>query len=193
MEVFTSRGECGISGTWATITSARSFHSSVLIPPYHATHYVRYTTGATAALRKGEILTGGTSGATIHLIDQAVENGSAGAGDSGFLFVAVKSGTPTPAGETWTGVSTGTVVTEQAPQEIKFRSAPKSVLLTIESATCNVTLDGTTPTVQGGTNSGHTLAVGSEKYYDGYDTVRQFKAINAVNANGSIVKYSLFY
>lgn len=195
MEVFSSRGEAGISGVWSGITSARSFSKNVLMPPEEASHYVRYTTGATAALRQGEVLTGGTSGATLMLVAQAVENGTAGSGDSGFLFVRVLSGTPTAAGETWTGVSTGTVVAEQAPIAVKFRSSPKSVLITVESATSNVTLDGTTPTVQGGTNSGHTLQVGTAQpyFYDGYNTLRNLKAINAVASNGSLIKYTLFY
>jgi len=194
MLVFPVNGECGFSGIWTLITASRSFKKNVLNPPTDATTYVRYTTGGTAALKIGETLSGGTSSATAKLIGQDVETGTAGSSDTGILFLRVLTGTPTAAGETWTGgTSTGTVATAQAPIALKFYTPPKSALFTIEAAAINFTQDGTTPTVTAGTNFGHQAANGQSFVITGQDNLNNFKCINAVASSGAIVKYSLFF
>lgn len=194
MLVFPLQGECGFSGIWSTITASRGFKTNVLNMPAGATSYVRYTTGATAALKPGETLTGGTSTATALLVGQDVETGTAGSSDSGILFLKVLTGTPTAAGETWTGgTSTGTVATAQGPLPILSYDPPKSALLTVEAAAINFTQDGTTPTITAGTNFGHQIASGQSYVISGWHNIRKFQCINAVAASGAIVKYSLFY
>ena len=195
MIVFSLNGECGISGIWSVMTAARSFGKSLLNIPIDATHYVRYTTGAVAGLQVGETLTGGTSAATAVIVAQVIENGVAGgSSDAGVLFLKRISGTPTATGETWTGgTSTGTVVTAQAPLTLKVGGCPKSALITIETATLTMTMDGVTPTASAGTNYGHQIAAGQSYVNTGLDNLTNFQAINTVNANGAIMKYSLFY
>lgn len=194
MIVFSLNGECGISGIWSAITASKSFNTNLIDIKNEATHYVRYTTGGTAALQIGETLTGGTSAATAYLVGQAVENGTAGSGDSGVLFLRIISGTPTASGETWTGgTSTGTAVAAQAPITILTHGKPKSSLITVETASINFTLDGTTPTATAGTNYGHTVSAGQNFTITGWNNIRNFKCINAVASNGAIVKYSLFF
>jgi hypothetical protein len=190
---FLHDGEVGFSGIWTAITAARGFDAALLDVPQDATHYVRYTTGATAALTLNEVLTGGTSSATCRLVAQAVENGTAGSSDSGILFVKEVSGTFEA--ETLTGgVSTGTVAIAEALIPLRVRGLkPKVALITIESFAVNFTLDGTTPTVTAGTNYGHTMIAGQNYAVRGLQNIRNFKAINAVASSGAIIKYSLFF
>jgi len=191
--VFTSDGESNFSGIWSTITAARSFNPNLLNVPITATHYVRYTTGGTTSLVVNETLTGGTSTATAVLVAQAVENGTAGAGDSGILFLKLITGTPTATGETWTGDATGTVLTAQAPMRVKFLGIPKAALITLETGSINFTLDGTTPTVTAGTNYGSTINAGGSFVIRGQSNINNFKAINSVDGSGAIMKYEMFF
>lgn len=195
MLVFPIVGECVLSGIWTTITASRGFDASILNPPRDATHYIRYTTGATAALQVGELLTGGTSTKTAYLLAQAVENGTAGSGDSGILFLRLTSDASayTAAGETFTGgVSTGTVATAQQPIPLMKYSTPKGALITVETAAINFTIDGTKPTATAGTNFGCQIGSGQSYVIAGWNNIRNFKCINSVNASGAIVKYQLF-
>lgn len=190
---FAHDGECGIFGKWTAITAAKGFDKTLLEVPVSATHYVRYTTGATAALMLGEKLTGGTSSATAILIGQAVEVGTAGSSDTGILFLRQVSGTFQA--ETLTGAqSTGTVAIIQDLIPLMVAGLqPKAALITVTTAALNFTMDGTTPTVTAGTDHGHTIDAGQSYVIRGYAAIRNFKCINAVATNGAILKYSLFY
>lgn len=191
---FVLDGECGFSGVWNSLTSAQGFNKDLCNLPQNWNYWVRYTTGAVNALQKGETLTGGTSGATAKLISYIVENGTAGSGDSGLLLLWLLSGTPTATGETWTGsVTSGTVVTAQAPIIQNEAGDAKSALITVETATVNFTQDGTTPTVTSGTNFGHEITAGQSYVIRGHQNIYQFKAINSAANSGAVIKYSLFY
>jgi hypothetical protein len=193
MLVFPINGECGFSGKLITMTSAKSFNKNLLNIPLDATHYVHYTTGSIAELRVGEVITG-TSGATAYLVAIAIDNGTAaGSDEEGTLFLNLITGTPTAAGETWTGVSTGTVVTAQSPLVLRVKGQPKAALISMETAAVNMTLDGTTPTATAGTNLGHQIASGQSYVITGWMNIRAAKFINSVNASGAILKYSMFY
>ena len=193
MIVFAHDGNCVFEGIWTAITAARGFNASLLSIPKDATHWVRYTTGATAALIVGEKLTGGTSGKTCILVAQAVENGTAGSGDSGILFVKTISGIFQA--ETLTGgASTGTVAIAQDfivlnPGVVH----PKALLVTVETASIHTTVSGTTPTATAGTNHGVNMDAGQSRVVRGVNNIRNFKAINAVAANGAILKYELYF
>lgn len=194
MLTFSINGECGVSGIWKTITAARGFNKHLLNIPKDATHYVRFTTGSVAELREGEVITGGTSAATAHICGKVLEQGTAaGTDEEGVLFLDLITGTPTAAGETWTGVSTGTVVTAQSPIALKVQGPPKAALITVETAGISFTQDGTTPTVAAGTNHGHQMAATQSYAIAGWNNIQNFKCINTVNASGAVVKYSLFY
>lgn len=201
MQNFQHDGNVVIEGLWTAITAAKSFDTALLNLPIgggpgkDATHWVRYTTGGTAALAVGETLTGGTSTETCILVAQAVEIGTAGSSDTGIIFVKKISGTMTATGETLTGgTSTGTVVTAQAPIEILAPSPnPKAVLVTAEAFALYITLSGLTPTVAAGTNHGIPLAAGASWLIRGKNNVKNFKCINAVNTSGAKMHYQLFY
>lgn len=190
--VFAHDGTAVFNGTWTAITAARGFNTNLLKIPEAATHFVRYNTGAVLALVVGETLTGGTSNETCTLIAQAVENGVAAAGDSGILFVADVSGAFEA--ETLTGDATGTVViTQDFIPLITSEAKPKSALIVVETAPLNVAVGGTLATTVATTDDGITMAEGTSRVLRGYQDIASFKAINAVNANGSVMKYELRY
>ena len=194
MLTFDFPGTCGLSGLWSSLTTAKGFNKFVLDFPGSSSHFVPYTTGGTAALHKGETLTG-TSGATVYLLESVVENGTAGTGDSGFVFINRLIGTPTSTGETWTGsVSGGTIVTAQAPiSTTGIRGPARACLITVEVAAIQFTQDGTIPTVNSGTNYGHNLNPGDSYGFREWETLRKFQVINTAAGAGSVVKYSMYY
>lgn len=192
MQVFAHDGEAGFDGVWTGITSAKGFNSILIDPPAEGTHWVRYTTGATAALTIGETLTGGTSDATCTLIGQAVETGTAGSGDVGIIIVKAPSGAFQA--ETLTGaLSTGTVAIIQDFIPILTLAHPKAALITAETAAINFSFSGTIPTLTAGTNHTHQMAASQSYVVRGYKNIRKFMAINAANGNNAVIKYTLFF
>ena len=192
-EVFAHDGNCIFEGLWTSITAAKGFDSTLLSIPNDATHWVRYTTGATAALSVGETLTGGTSSKTCVLVAQAVEVGTAGSSDTGIIFVKSPSGAFQA--ETLTGgTSTGTVVIAQDLIGLnKVHQHPKAVLLAAEVASLNTTVSGTIPTTTAGTNHGITMDAGQTRVIRGIQNIRNFKCINAIASSGAKLKYELYY
>jgi hypothetical protein len=193
MKIADYDGIAVFEGVWTTITAAKGFNTNLLNVPKDATHWVRYTTGATAAISAGEKLTGGTSSKTCTLVAVAVEVGTAGSSDTGIIFVRNPSGAFQA--ETLTGgTSTGTVAIAQDFIELRRGLVhPKTVLIAVETATLQVTLTGTTVTATAGTNHGVPMVAGTSWHIRGIDNIRNFKAINGANANGSIMKYILFF
>lgn len=191
--VFAHDGATGYSGSWSVITSARSFNTLFISPPPAATHRIRYSGGATAALAINETLTGGTSAATCVLVAMVVENGvAAGSSDAGWLWVRAVSGIFVA--ETLTGgTSTGTVVIYQAPQTILSVSAPKTLLITIEVADIRFTQDGTLAGTTAASAMGSIMTNGQSYVVRGAYNIQKFSAINAVNASGAVMKYHLLY
>ena len=193
--IFQYGGEAQFSGKWSTITTARAFNACLLNVPTAATHWMRYTTGATAALTLNEILTGGTSTKTCRLVAQATEDGTILGGDqTGIILVNQLSGTFTAAGEILTGaISTGVVTIIQGFLPIRSFGMPKALFFTVEAASITYSIDGTTPTATGSTNLGHQLANGGSEVIRGWQNIQNFKAINTTDANGARMKYTLFY
>ena len=194
MLAYTVDGECGFSGIFTNITSPIGFSPAFFNINKETTHYVRYTSGLISALKRDELLTGGTSNTHALLTDQSVENGTAGSGDSGILLLKLFPGTPSGIGETWTGgTSGGTVVTAQAPIPVLSYDKPRAALITVETAEINFTLDGTNPTLSAGTNYGCKLYSGQSYVVSGWHNIRRFRFINSVAGNGAVVKYQLFF
>ena len=194
IQVFAHDGEAGFEGAWTTLTSAKSFDNLVLNVPQNATHWVRYSTGATAALIISETLTGGTSHNKCTLVGQWVENGTAGSSDTGILFIQFTNGVKTFVAETLTGaLSTGTVAIVNDFIPILSYSPPKAALITVETASIKFSLAGSIATVTAGTSNIHQMDAGQSYVVRGYKNIRKFSAINAVASNGAIMKYTLFY
>ena len=191
MLIFQHDGNAVFTGVWTAITAAKGFDDLLLSPPKGATHFVRYTTGATAALSVGETLTGGTGGATAVLVAQAVEVGTAGSSDTGIIFVKTVSGTFEA--ETLTGgTSTGTVDIIQDLIALNPGLAhPKALLITVEDAAVLVTNNGTLPAVT--QDYGIYMAAGQSRVIRGVQNIRNFKVVNAVASNGAVIKYDLMY
>lgn len=191
--IFAHDGEAVFDGVLTTLTSAKGFDSLLLNPPKDATHWVRYTTGGTAALKLQEQLSGGTSHSTCRLVGQIVENGTAGSSDSGIIFVNQVSAAFTSTGETLTGgTSTGTVAIAQNFIKILSKAPAKAALITVETAAIKFSLSGSAPTATAGTSYIHQMDAGQSYVIRGWQNIKNAKFINAVASNGAIVKYTLF-
>lgn len=191
--IFAHDGECGFSGIWIEITSAKGFDGVLLDVPSNAQKYARFTGGATAVISAGETITGGTSSKTAIIVGVAAENGAIGDSDAeGIIMVTGTSGAFQA--ETITSSGTGTVAIAQDFISNKVAGLkPKAALITVETAPIKFTLDGTNPTATAGTNFGHQMDAGQSYVVRGWSNIRKFRCINAVASNGAIVKYSLFY
>lgn len=62
------------------------------------------------------------------------------------------------------------------------------VVVTVEVESIRYTTDGTTPTTTATTGIGHLAAAGDVIIIRGYENIANFKAINAVDANGAIIQ-----
>ena len=69
----------------------------------------------------------------------------------------------------------------------------KAALITVETADIRFTLDGTTPTTTATTAVGHVMTSGQNYVIRGWDNIRKFQCVNAVDASGAVVKCSFFY
>ena len=195
MQIFQHDGNAVFEGVWTSITAAKGFDTTLLNIPKDATHFVRYTTGATAALSVGETLTGGTSSSTCVLVAQAVEVGTAGSSDTGVIFVKSPSAAFTTTGETLTGgTSTGTVAIIQDFISINpGRPHPKALLITAEVADIRCTISGIKATTTATQSYGFLITNGQSWVVRGLTNIRNFKTINAVASNGAILHYALYY
>jgi hypothetical protein len=193
MQIFDYDGNATFEGVWGTLTSAKSFPTDLLNIPRGATHWLRYSNGATAALATGETITGETSSATATLVGQAIDSGTAGAGDVGIVFLKNVSGTFQA--ETIHGDTTdGHIDVIQAPIALRRQMTnPKAVIVSVEDFDVTVSFTGTIPTVYAGTNNGIILVVGQNWVIRGVNNIKNFQAINTVNASGSILKYVLYF
>lgn len=187
-------GVAQFSGIWDTITAARSFDPSLLTIPKEAAYWQHYITGSVADLAPGELLSGGTSSKTIRCLKQIIEQGTAGATTAAGILLCTNSKSGTFVAETLTGgTSTGTVIIPGDFMPIKFPGqSVTAIQLEVEGASINFTVDGTTPTVTAGTNQGITLTSGTIYTID-QEHMRLFQCINAVNASGAKLKYTLLF
>lgn len=69
----------------------------------------------------------------------------------------------------------------------------KYALVTVSTYTIHFTLDGTAPTAAAGTNVGHPMPAGTSYVIEGYDNIKNFKAINAVAGQDGVVKITFFH
>lgn len=64
--------------------------------------------------------------------------------------------------------------------------------ITIEDADVRCTFDGTVPTVSAGTGAGHLFGHGDTITLSGHEAISKFRCINAVAANGAVLRASFF-
>lgn len=69
----------------------------------------------------------------------------------------------------------------------------RSMVISVEVADIRFTIDGTTPTLTAGTAAGHLLPTNSSYEIHGEQNVANFKAINAVNGSGALVKCTYLF
>jgi hypothetical protein len=193
VSIFSHDGNCVFEGLWSTITASKGFDTNLLNIPKDATHWVRYTGGATAALVPGEAVHGNTSAAIATLVAQAVEVGTAGSSDTGLVFLKDVSGVWVAETMHAAG-SNGAVTIAQAPIELqKGLQHPKALLIVAETEDLIVTISGLLPTATAGTNHGTLIPAGMSEVFRGINNIKNFRVINAVNANGALCHYRLYF
>ena len=72
-------------------------------------------------------------------------------------------------------------------------TSPVGAVLNVKTAAVNFTVDGTAPTATAGTDVGFYGNTGDTITLWGRSQVANFKAINAVNANGAILEVAYLY
>ena len=108
------------------------------------------------------------------------------------LFVKSPSGTFQA--ETLTGSkSTGTVAIIQDMIKIKAWGSPKAALISVETASILLTVGGVLAATTATQDYGHILTAGQNTVVRGITNLRSLYVINAVNANGAKVKYTLYW
>src|SRR4051812_48562214 len=70
----------------------------------------------------------------------------------------------------------------------------EEVIVSVETADIRWCCDGTDPVATATSNgTGHLAAVGDAITITGYENIKKFRAINAVNASGSKVRVTFFF
>ncbi len=129
-------------------------------------------------------ITGGNiTGATYGAAGTLTESELLTLGDGATTEILVGGGAGT--------TSTGTVETIQAPIHLGFFGKPRTVLITGESADILMTVGGILPAI----TQNYGLLVYAPKIIKikGINNIRGLRAINAVNNNGAILKYELYW
>lgn len=68
----------------------------------------------------------------------------------------------------------------------------KYALVSVSGNTIHFTLHGTAPTAAAGTNVGHIMVSGTSYVIEGFNNIKNFKAINAVAGSDGVVKITFF-
>jgi len=193
-DVFAHDGNCIFTGKWTAITATKGFDTNYLTIPKAATHFVKYSAGTDFALTVGETVTGATASAVV--VAQVIDSGTIAADTAaGTLFLKSVSGTFTA--ETITGgTSTGTAAIVQAPIVLSPHASnphPKALLVTVETASIRNNLGGSLATTTATTGAGVLMSAGQSRVIRGAQNIKDFQAINAVNANGASIDWELYF
>lgn len=96
-------------------------------------------------------------------------------------------------------MAASTPLTATVYKQAKTTQAPfdRSIMadeayITIETADVRCTFDGTVPTVSAGTGAGHLFGHGDTITLSGFENIQKFRCINAVAANGAVLRASYF-
>ena len=192
--IYSITGNPQFFGQWTDLTTVQTIPSILLEPPKEATHYVYYTSGDVAAILVNETLTGGTSAKTAIMVAKATFGGTVG-GHNAFGILLLRAPSGTFVAETLTGgTSSGTVVIANALIPLKFKGIKARAFLGIVStAAVNWTIDGTLPTVSGGTNVGMPTGSGVAINIGEPDALQQFQVINGTASNSATLQWTLFF
>ena len=194
MDVFSHDGTCVFTGKWSAITASKGFDANYLTIPPAATHFVRYSVGTDFALTVGETVTGAAASAVV--VAQVIDSGTIAADTAaGTLFLKAVSGTFTA--ETITGATSGgTAAILQAPIVLSPHASnprPKALLVVVETASILCTIGGSLATTTATQDDGVIMSAGQSRVIRGVQNIKTFRAINAVNANGAVMKWELYF
>lgn len=154
---------------------------------------IAYTGAGTVVMAVGNTITGATSAATAIIAARTIETGTDGAGTAaGVLYLTNQTGTFEAENlNIGTDLNVATIAEDSA--KVSKGLSAKAMLVTVESYSANITIDGTVPTQTGGTNRGHALIVGTMYMIENPNAVRAFKCIDATASSASTVKITCFF
>lgn len=188
-------------------TGANDFSSSADTAVYtHSSGAGTYTQAVTALARTGKSgarydftytvssPTGTAPTISISTAFAATACALTGLGMAGTYTIRIPVAAATPGDFVLSGTSAGagavTLDTFSLKEivEEQDRRQVKRAVITVETAAINFCVDGTTPTITTGTHQGHLLNVGDVLTLNDIAEIRNFRCINAVASNGSVVK-----
>lgn len=88
-------------------------------------------------------------------------------------------------GATSTGITAGLLISEGRH--------PREAFISVQDNPINFTIDGTTPTDDGGTDAGHPAVAGSWFTITGYEDIKAFRCIDKNNGSASRANITLCY
>lgn len=194
VNIQTFQNRAGLEQILGTLTSAKGFPADSLLIPAKAEYHIEFSSGGTTEIVEGNKITGATSGATAYVEGVSLYSGTWAGGDAaGILFLKDVSGT-FQAENLNVGAGSNLATIPGAPRACTYAGRkPVAAFIMAKTASVTFTLSGAVPTLAAGTDIGIPLPTNSYYMVEGFDNVKNFQAINTVNASGGVLRTILFY
>lgn len=188
------QNRAGLEQILGTLTSAKGFPTDSLLIPADAEYLIEFSSGGTTEIVEGNKVVGATSSATAYVCGISLYMGTWAGGDAaGIFFLRDVSGT-FQAENLDVGASSNLATIAGAVRTCTYAGRkPVAAFIMTKTASVTFTLSGATPTLAAGTDIGIPLSVNSYYMIEGFDNVKNFQAINTVNASGGVLRTILFY
>jgi hypothetical protein len=176
------------------LNTATAIDTNVLCPQNKK--FVYFQQGQNAGLANGVILTGQTSGCVIRVDKVLITEGTTSGSDAlGVLFFDHLNAYTVVSGENLRVSTTTYAVAASNCIDAPYRMNARSLFVQTETNSIRFIYAGNTPTTSGGTpaNLGAILTAGNNIVIAGWEAVRRFKFINAVNGGLATVNIHVSY
>lgn len=173
--------------------TATGLDSDTIKPP--GTRSLRFTSGGTAPIVVGNLITGATSGATATVMGIVVETGTwAGGNAAGVLYVSDQNGTFQSENlNTENQSNIATIAGDSVNISFSQNRAAQLALVTCEDADAMFAIDGSTPTQSGGTSVGHKLPADQSVVLETPNEIRNFKVIDHTAGGACTIKVTCYF
>lgn len=154
---------------------------------------IEFTSGGTYVVKKGDTITGATSAATARVEAVVLLSGSWAAGTAaGFLYIDSQSGALESEN---LDVGSNTNVATIAGDSVRILKGldAKGVYISVESAACHYTIDGTTPGQTGGNSYGHQIPAGEVVVILDPQAIKNLKFVDRTSGSASTIKLTCFF
>lgn len=162
---------------------------------------MHYTSGGTTVMKKGDKITGATSGAVAWVVGRTIEDGTDGAGTAeGSLMLRAQSGTFTATELLKIGadVDVATVTANSVDVGLYKGVKAQMALVITEDQAINWLMDGGDPGQTGGTDRGMPLlavATTADHYLivRGYENIKRLRVIDRTGSSVATVKVACYF